>query len=476
MKRNRSYLDKEAGNKTKLNISQLIAILENSFDGLYVTDGNAVTLWMNQSYQVISGLKPEEVLGKSMFELVDEQTIDQSGTILALKQRSPITLDQTFKTGMRAVITSTPIFDEKENIVLVNTNVRDVSELYNLRESLKKNKKLTKKYEQEISLIRKQLADEGSMIAEDQESLEVLRIASKVSKMDTVVLITGETGVGKERLASYIHFHSKRSKKAYIKVNCAAIVESLAESELFGYEKGAFTGAKSEGKPGYFEFADGGTVFLDEVGELSLSIQTKLLRVLQEKEIVRVGGNKEIKVDVRIICATNRDLKKEVEKGNFREDLFYRLSVFPIHLPPLRKRKNDITAIAKDTISRLNKKYASQKFLAPRALGLLTLYEWPGNVRELNNVLERAFVLSEGNEITPNVMWFMNLRENNVSTSVGRIDLKKKLEEIEKHYILEALYKTNGLRKAARFLSMDPATLLRRCKKYRIKVNKTKNK
>ena len=195
------------------------------------------------------------------------------------------------------------------------------------------------------------------MVAEDPATLNLLRIVGRAAQLDTVILIQGETGAGKERIASYIHQHSPRARKNFIRVNCGAIPESLAESELFGYERGAFTGANREGKAGLFEVANEGTIFLDEVGELSLATQTKLLRVLQERELTRVGGSKPISIDVRVIAATNRDLQKCVTEGTFREDLYYRLSVFPVRVPPLRERKLDIPKLARSVIDELNQTY-----------------------------------------------------------------------------------------------------------------------
>ena len=308
--------------------------MESSFDGIFVTDAQARPIWCNHSYEVISGLTAQEVLGVPMGELVRRGTISHSATLEALAQGQAVTINQTFTTGKRAVVTSTPIYDQTDQICLVVTNVRDISELIALQETLDHQRRLSARYQQEIAVIRDQLLHTPQLVAEDPATLNLLRIVGRAAQLDTVVLIQGETGTGKERIASYIHQNSPRARKNFIRVNCGAIPESLAESELFGYERGAFTGANREGKPGLFEVAHEGTIFLDEVGELSLATQTKLLRVLQEKEITRVGGSKPIPIDVRVIAATNRDLQKCVTEGAFREDLYYRLSVFPVWVPP----------------------------------------------------------------------------------------------------------------------------------------------
>lgn len=447
-------------------IDRLLAILESSFDGIYITDGQANTIWCNRSYEVISGLDRSEVIGRHMKDMVDKGFIDRSGTLMALDRREAITLDQKFKTGKQAIITSTPIFDDADNIVMVVTNVRDMSELYGLKEELARSKKLTQRYLTEIELNRRQLIGSTGLVATDENMLELLRVVGRVAQLDTIVLLLGETGVGKERVANFIHDRSPRRSNSFIKINCGAIVESLAESEFFGYEKGAFTGANKEGKPGLFEVADKGTVFLDEVGELPLNLQTKLLRVIQEQELVRVGGSTPIKIDVRILAATNRDLKQLVDKGSFREDLYYRLSVFPVVIPPLRDRKADIPKLVESFVGELNRKYSNNKTLTQMALGRLLSYNWPGNVRELKNVLERAFIMSDGGEITAGDLG-VSIRPSSREDRAGaEFNLKEHLEQVKAEYIRSAYDAYHNIRAAARSLNMDPATYLRKRKKY----------
>ena len=403
MKRNRVYLPQSLPlpfSAEQLDpLPRLIAILESSFDGIFVTDAQARPIWCNHSYEVISGLTAQEVLGVPMGELVRRGTISHSATLEALAQGQAVTINQTFTTGKRAVVTSTPIYDQTDQICLVVTNVRDISELIALQETLDHQRRLSARYQQEIAVIRDQLLHTPQLVAEDPATLNLLRIVGRAAQLDTVVLIQGETGTGKERIASYIHQNSPRARKNFIRVNCGAIPESLAESELFGYERGAFTGANREGKPGLFEVAHEGTIFLDEVGELSLATQTKLLRVLQEKEITRVGGSKPIPIDVRVIAATNRDLQKCVTEGAFREDLYYRLSVFPVCVPPLRERKLDIPKLAASVIEELNQTYEHKKSLTVGAEATLLQYPWPGNVRELENLVERAVILDYNSKL-----------------------------------------------------------------------------
>ena len=325
MKRDRVYLPEDQplpfGPKDNLAVQRLVAVLESSFDGIFITDSQAKPIWCNHSYEVISGLSREKVLGVPMSDLVRQGIISRSATLMALEKGQPVTIDQSFTTGQHAVVTSTPIYDREDRIMMVVTNVRDISELITLQETVDRQRALSVRYAQEIAQVRGQLMDMPQMIAEDPSTLDLLRIVNRAAQLDTVVLIQGESGAGKEFVASYIHRCSPRSGKPFIRVNCGAIPENLAESEFFGYERGAFTGASREGKAGLFEAADQGTIFLDEVGELPLSIQTKLLRVLQEHELTRVGSSKSIQVNVRVIAATHRDLKARGQEGHSREGI-----------------------------------------------------------------------------------------------------------------------------------------------------------
>ena len=377
----------EMFSNTKEANDKLDAIIENSFDGIYITDGQANTIKVNRSYENITGLRKREVLGHSMHELVKHNVISVSGSLMAIKERRVITLQQEFKTGRKALITSSPVYDNKGKIIMVVTNVRDLTELYNLKEEVQKKTQEEIKLRQELEHVREKLMDDN-MVVHDKRSLAALLLADKVAPLDATVMLLGETGVGKEVFAKYIFQNSRRKDKSFIKINCGAIPANLIESELFGYEKGAFTGANKNGKMGLFEVADKGTIFLDEIGELPMSMQVKLLRVLQEQEIERIGGSQPIKIDVRIIAATNRNLEKMVKEKSFREDLYYRLMVFPINIPPLRERTGDIVPLSELFISNLNKKYGFSKRFSMEAEQILKNYNWPGNIRELENAVE----------------------------------------------------------------------------------------
>ncbi len=455
---------------TKLGLTELDSIIECSYDGIYITDGEANTIKINNAYESITGLKRAEVLGRNMKDLEKEGVISQSATLLVLKNRKTTTIQQEFKTGVKVLVSSNPIFDKNGKIIMVVTNVRDVTQLYELKEQLQKNKEITFKYVSEIEEMRTQLLNTSEIVAEDHKTIEIIQLANRIAKVDTTILMLGETGAGKDQIAKHIHKVSKRSKKQFIKVNCGAVPASLIESEFFGYEKGAFTGANKEGKIGLFEMASGGTIFLDEVGELPMDMQVKLLRVLQEMEVVRIGGTKPIKIDVRVLAATNRDLEDMIKKKQFREDLYYRLNVIPLYIPPLRERKHDILPLINFFLTQLNKKYNFNKIFASDALNCMYEYNWPGNVRELKNIVERAVIMSEDDKIKRSDLPKNIIGSNGMIVTLNTfeegINLKETLDAIEKKLIKKAYDKYGNVRAAAKSLGIDASTFVRKRQKY----------
>ena len=443
-------------------------IIENSFDGIYITDGKANTVMINHSYEQITGLSKKEVFGKNMKKLVEGGTISQSGSLKAIEERRTVTLMQEFKTGKKAMITSTPVFDESGEVDMVVTNVRDLTEIYRLKEKVEEQEQEEEKLRRNLEHVQQRLEIEN-MIAQDKNTLQAVLLAGKVAPLDATVMLLGETGVGKEVFAKHIYQNSSRKDENFIKVNCGAIPENLIESELFGYEKGAFTGANRNGKMGLFELADKGTLFLDEIGELPLSMQVKLLRAIQEREIERIGGTKPIPIDVRIIAATNRNLEEMMREGTFREDLYYRLMVFPIEIPPLRKRKDDIAALAELFLNQFNKKYNFRKRFSESSLCVLNEYRWPGNIRELKNIVERAIIISSGDVIDPDVLPIGETRELKSAKTTRKPvnDLQKELQKIEAGYMEEAYETYGNVRDAAKSLGMNASTFVRKRKKYK---------
>ncbi|MBN2426611.1 MAG: sigma 54-interacting transcriptional regulator, partial [Calditrichaceae bacterium] len=329
----------------------------------------------------------------------------------------------------------------------------------------------------ENAYLKQQLQGEHSftnIVGTSHEMREVYAMVDQVSKANTTVLIRGESGTGKELIAQAIHYNSRRSDKSYIRVNCAAIPENLIESEFFGYEKGAFTGAVAQ-KKGRFELADGGTIFLDEIGDLSPMTQVKLLRVLQEQEFERIGGTETIKVDVRIIAATNADLEKLITQGRFREDLFYRLNVFSIFMPPLRERKSDLLLLADHFMIKYGRSHGKViKRISTPAIDMLMRYHWPGNVRELENCIERAVLLCEDNVIHSYHLP-PTLQTAESSDTLQRESLEQAVSTYEKELIQEALKSARGNRaKAARLLDTTERIIGYKINKYQIDLGKLK--
>ena len=451
---------------------QLDSIIENMFDGIYITDGEANTLRVNKAYEVITGISRVDVIGCNMKQLEESGTISQSGSLIAIRTGKSVTLQQKFSTGRQALITSTPVFGPDDKIEMVITNVRDMTEIHHLREEIESRNEERLRLHKELEHIRTQFLDKTDFIAADKVTLSIIRMADKVAPLDTTVMISGETGVGKEVFAQYVHSQSRRSKKSFISVNCGAIPANLIESELFGYERGAFTGADKNGKAGLFEVADQGTIFLDEIGELPLNMQVKLLRVLQEHEVKRIGGTKPIPVDIRVIAATNRNLEEMVKKKKFRKDLYYRMMVFPLHIPPLRERRNDIIPLAQLFLEQLNRKYAFHKYFSDAALRLMVGYEWPGNIRELRNIVERAVIVTDSDEITAMNTFITPCKPQTeplyipVKQPDSIHDLKAALADIEAEYI-DFAYKTYGnVRLAAESLGMSHATFVRKRQRH----------
>ncbi|HWQ75416.1 MAG TPA: sigma 54-interacting transcriptional regulator [Syntrophomonas sp.] len=453
------------------NEKELEAILGNSHDGLWIMDGQGMTLRVSKSWEDFSGTRREEVLGKSVYEIVAKGIYTDSAAIHVIEQRKPVTIIYQTKTGKKALVSATPVFGENGAIWRIISNVRDITELDQYRKELEESQKINQRFQEELKFLRSQNLDDKGIIARSQAMKDKLKIAAETAKSDVTLLLLGESGVGKDVVASFIHQVSQRSNGPFIRVNCGAIPETLMESELFGYEEGSFTGARKKGKQGMFEVANGGTLFLDEVGELPLHMQSKLLHVLQEHNMMRVGGIKPIHVDIRIVAATNQDLEQMVKKGRFRKDLYYRLNVIPIQIPPLRERIDDIVPLANYFLDKFNKKYKMNKSFSPEALQSFTKYEWPGNVRELENIMERLVLTctedSIGKDVLPSFM-----EEEAVQTYLNGLPsfeastLHKCKDELEKNMLLWAMKRCGSTRKAASVLGVSQPTVVRLLHKY----------
>ncbi|MFE4813036.1 sigma-54 interaction domain-containing protein [Peribacillus simplex] len=461
----------DAHKTDKLNRA-LDAIIENSYDGIYITDQDGVTLYTNSAIERITGIPKEYYIGKSVDQLIKRGILNASVTHKVVKLRRTVSVVQDNFAGKETLITGSPVFNAEGEIEQVVTNIRDLSDLNELMHELTKVNELNNQYKQEIEKLRKITSKDGVVFVSDKMKM-IYEIAERISDIDATVLILGETGVGKDVLARNIYNRSIRSKKGdFIKINCGAIPADLLESELFGYEGGAFTGANQKGKPGMFELAESGILFLDEVGELPLQLQVKLLRALQEREIQRIGGTKPKKIDVRIIAATNRNLSEMVKSGDFREDLFYRLNVIPITIPPLRERREDILALTDLFLAKANEQYKFSKEIDSRLKEYFYQHDWPGNVRELINIVERLVVLTDNQILSINDLPEEYQPENRDQPYLNAtLTLKEAVESAEKEILTKAAQTYQTTYEIAEALDSSQATIVRKLKKYRLKVS-----
>ncbi|MEW6112937.1 MAG: sigma 54-interacting transcriptional regulator, partial [Thermodesulfobacteriota bacterium] len=379
-----------------------------------------------------------------------------------------VTLMQNIKGNKQVMVTGTPVFDESGAIALVVTNVTDITLLNRLRAELEDSRRISFRYYQSLLEYEQFEYALQDMVAKSPAMAQVVQKAIKVAGVDASVLIHGESGVGKSMLAKIIHRMSSRKDRPFVKIDCGTIPESLMESELFGYSKGAFTGASPEGKAGLVEAAHTGTVFFDEVGDLTPAMQVKLLQVIEEKSFTRVGSTRPTSVDVRIIVATNRDLRELVRAGRFREDLYYRLNVIPLHVPPLRMRREDIPALAMSILDKFKRTSGFQRRMEPEVLDSLMKYDYPGNIRELINIMERMIIMSDGEVITLSDLPG-ELREPAIlplDPLEGGDSLKAAVGLFEARLIVGALKRHDTVLQAARALGVHPTTLWRKISRY----------
>lgn len=454
--------------KKPLEMYELQQIIENLYDSIIVTDKFGNVMWANASTERFLGVNPEELIGNNTKDLVNKGIYDWSPAMKVIETRSMVTGLLKSGRGSNIICTSTPLMDKNGEIVMVISNARDKELVNTYLEAVEKEKSKAEKFNTPVEHLNQ--AYLGSVIAKSQQMRQVMETVTAVAKTDSTVMLFGESGTGKEVVARYIHKNSLRSKNFFIPVNCAAIPNELLESEFFGYAPGAFTGANSRGKPGLFEIADKGTLFLDEIGELPLAMQAKLLRVLETGKVPRLGGTTLQRTDVRLIAATNRDLKAMVGQNMFRSDLYYRLNVIPVNLPPLRERPEDILPFANRFLEELNKKYDLKKTFSPQTIEALLYYNWPGNVRELRNVVERMVITSTSDNLDFKVDSFISCKARGNNTNdlsetkiVYRGPLKSTMKELEEQYIKQVLIECNGqVREAARRLGIHRSVLYRK--------------
>ena len=450
---------------------QLDAIIDSSFDGLWICDGDGKVVRINRASEKINGIKAEQVLNRKIEDIVEDGLFDRSVTLEVLRTRASVTMIQHLKNGKQVLVTGSPVFDDHGEISLVVVNDRDITQLNKLRAELDKTRALSREYLQRLSHRNQKKSLSSDVVMRSAPMRRVFDTAMEVALFDTIVLIQGESGVGKGLMAKLIHQASKRKDGPLIRVDCGAIPEALIESELFGYDGGAFTGASAAGKPGHFEMAEGGTLFLDEIGELPLSVQVKLLRFIEENEVVHIGGTQPKRINTRIIAATHRNLDDMVEKGLFRRDLFFRLNVVPLKIPPLRERTEDIPPLIHFFLERFNSKCAKECKILPRAVDVVTQYSFPGNIRELANLIERLVVLTPRRRIYAEDLP-SHVRDKDAAKDFYSLQNEWNLREavcsLEKAKIIQALKTFGSQRKAAGPLGVNQSTLARKVKRYGI--------
>ena len=460
----KGYNNSMSENTAEFTIEELIAVLDSIKDAIFIDDKDGITLWCNKACEILYNIRREDVVGISAHDLEKQGIFTPSVTVKVLEEQKEISLIHENKMGKHLLSTGIPLLSKEGKITQIITTSRDITELNHLQKELEtahhKLKTLNPHYK---------YGDE-EIVAASQSMYNVLLLAKRLADVDSTVLITGESGVGKGLVARYLHKNGYRKNKPMVTVNCGAIPENLMESELFGYERGAFTGSRVEGKIGLFEEAEGGTIFLDEISELPLNLQVKLLQVIQEREFKKVGGVKGIPVDVRIISATNQELRNLVERGAFREDLYYRLNVVPINVPPLRERTEDILPLIHTTLYKLNEKLGEDKTISSEALAILLTYQWPGNAREVENIVERLVITTKDPVVMPENLppYLLEASHQNKNQRIGKT-LQENLEITEREILEETIKNHSSTRAMAKVLGISQPTVVRKMAKYKLR-------
>ncbi len=469
------FYDFSIGNEFEKQINRLSSqqylyneMLNKLKDGIYITDEEGTTTYVNDAFLNLSGLTREQIIGKSVYDLRKYDVLPNSCCARVIETMGPVSTINNYYKGQRCLVSGSPIFDENGNLKKTIAVIRDVSELDVLMKNITKEKNLFV-VNNDYNIMTKGVIKEP--VTNNDKIRNIYNRAKKIANVDSTVLILGETGVGKDFIATYIYDISNRNKGKFIKINCGAVPEHLLESEFFGYEEGAFTGALKGGKKGLFEEANGGVLYLDEIGDMPYTLQVKLLSSINDRMFYRIGGTAPVEFNARIIAATNADLKSLVEEKKFRADLYYRLNVVSLVIPPLRQRKEDIMPLAQQFIEYYNNKYGKNCYFTTDCLENFLVYQWPGNIRELKNIIERLVLMTDTADIDMNLF-----REQIMASDVpddsskflsGSKTLKEKLDEYERVIIETTLASSENMREAAAKLGIDISTLVRKRQKYK---------
>jgi len=454
---------------------QFETVFNSSSDGIWVLDGNGTIVNINRAAEKLIGATADQVIGQRIDTLVEKGLMDRAVTPEVLSSRLQVNLLQYVPATEKYILaTGTPVFDENGDISLVVVNERDMTRLNELVERLNETRRKSNQYKEKLAELSLLELKSGTIVAESSQMKQVLKTALKLAQMEVPnILIQGESGTGKGLLAKVIHAHTRREKRPFIEINCAALPETLLEAELFGYEKGAFTGARQKGKAGLFELAQGGTLFLDEIGDIPYGVQAKLLKCLEDHEILHLGGLRPIKIDCIVIAATNQDLVRRVQEKRFRKDLFYRLNAFNICIPPLVERPDDVFELAAFFLEKYNQAYGMRKKISYQAMEALEAYTFPGNVRELKNLVKKAVILSEGAGIDDIILQEIQIDTAAAVDSIlnrppSTARLKDQLQQFEMEILKSALSRYGSTRKMALHLGISQPSVVRKLKKYRL--------
>ncbi|HQK78825.1 MAG TPA: sigma 54-interacting transcriptional regulator [Syntrophales bacterium] len=464
------------------------ALIESVHDGMFIADHEGYFIMANEAFERITGINRQEMVDRHTQHMIDNNWVPVAVNLEVLKDYQTRSRIVRYPSGRQLLVTAAMLWRDNGNPAAVVSTLRDLTELNRINEELKNSQVMIERFKKRIEYLEETLGGGANrfFVGQSTEFRRILSMAKKVARSDATVLITGPSGVGKDVLAQFIHYQSPRQNTgSFVKVDCASLPANLLESELFGYDKGAFTDARIQGKQGMFELANGGTLFLDEIGEFPFELQAKLLNVLQDRQIKHLGGLQAIPVDVRIVAATNMNLEQMVRERKFREDLYYRLNVIPVFIPPLRERREDILPMIKHFLKVYNQNYNTGKNLSIDALNAMLNYDWPGNVREVRNAIERIVVMSADEIIARDDLPGEIRKAYRLETAAGAFPpgaapaahtlpttaaapLKETLAAAEKALIRRALESSATLAEAARLLKIDISTLTRKKKKYNV--------
>lgn len=466
-------ISKELRSVVELN-DELGTIVDSSFDGIIICNSKGKIQRCNPAVERVLGLPRKELVGKPFRELIEKGIIANNIVNMVNRERSAVRVVESSSIDNSLIVSGNPVFDEDGEINKIIINIRDMTELEGLREALEESKQLSEQYQSEIAQMRTSFEPGKEIEFRSRVMRNVFDLALRVSQVESPVVLIGESGVGKGEVGRFIHSNSGRRKGPFLKLNCASLPEQMLETELFGCAAGSFAGASNKDKPGLFELAHQGTLFLEEIGALTPAVQAKLLRALQDKEIIPLGGRQAVLVDVRVIATTQLPLNELVKQGTFREELFFHLNVVPIKIPPLRERKEDVLPLLHHYLANYNNRYNFDKEFAPEAVNFLLNYEWPGNEREVANMVERLVVTAKGKLITrEEVDTAISQKEpeqGKTITVAGILPLKEAIDEVEQILVTMAMERYNTTVKAAEALGVNQSTVVRKLQK--IKENK----